>query len=57
MNAEYYEILAQHLALIERQHKKELRLIRQLNRNEVKRYKAEPIQRPQVGLRLVHSRD
>ncbi len=56
MNPEYYAILAEHLAVIERQHKREMRLLRQLKRNETSRRRDVSHTRADRGLRLVYSR-
>lgn len=56
MNSEYYAILAEHLAVIERQHKCEMRLLRQLKRNERSRRRDVSNPTATSGLRLVYSR-
>ncbi len=56
MNPEYYAILAEHLAVIERQHKREMRLLRQFKRNETSRRRDIPNPTGSFGIRLVYSR-
>ena len=55
MNAEYYEVLAQHLAVIERNHEREMRMLSQIKRNQDQA--TAPTQRQYMGLRLVHSKN